>query len=570
MPRRVRAARPTGAARDGRRCSARGPPRCTPRISPTRTSAARRRHRSVVPVPDHRARPRRRHRAGARRWPTPGRRSRLGSDSHAVIDLFEEARGGRDATSGCATGRARPLRRRPSCSTAATRHGHASLGLARPAHRGRAPGRPGDGRALDSVARPAPTTRQRRRSSRATAADVVQVVVDGRSGGPRRRSTGSSRRRRRAPRRARSRAVLSMSLRSSPTSASSSPTTRAGDGPLGLLHDAALVLDDGLVAWVGPAADAPAADERVDAGGARRDPRLRRQPHPPGVRRRPRRPSSRPGWRASRTPRGGIRTTVAATRAADRRGAAPPTSRRLVAEMRRQGTTTVEIKSGYGLTVADEARSLAVAARVHRRDDVPRRPRRAAGVRRRPGRLRRRWSAARCSPPPRRTRAGSTSSARRGAFDADQARAVLAAGVAAGLRGRLHANQLGPGPASRSPSRSGGRGRPLHVPRPTPTSMRSPDSGTVATLLPGRRVLDPAALSRCPPAARRRRHRRAGHRLQPRLVLHDVDAVLHRAGRPRDGDDARGGACRRDRRRRGRARPRGRRRAGAWARGRTS
>ena len=42
-------------------------------------------------------------------------------------------------------------------------------------------------------------------------------------------------------------------------------------------------------------------------------------------------------------------------RAADRHVA------RLVAEMRRQGTTTVEIKSGYGLTVHDEARGLAVA-----------------------------------------------------------------------------------------------------------------------------------------------------------------------------------------------------------------
>src|SRR4029079_19707286 len=42
-----------------------------------------------------------------------------------------------------------------------------------------------------------------------------------------------------------------------------------------------------------------------------------------------------------------------------------------------------------------------------------------------------------------------------GAFDADQARAVLAAGAAAGLRGRLHANQLGPGPGGRlAPPRS--------------------------------------------------------------------------------------------------------------------
>ncbi|MDF3893956.1 imidazolonepropionase, partial [Escherichia coli] len=57
---------------------------------------------------------------------------------------------------------------------------------------------------------------------------------------------------------------------------------------------------------------------------------------------------------------GGIRTTVAATRAAtDEQLTARVAA--LVAEMARQGTTTVEIKSGYGLTVVDEARSLAVA-----------------------------------------------------------------------------------------------------------------------------------------------------------------------------------------------------------------
>src|SRR5690606_8959147 len=59
---------------------------------------------------------------------------------------------------------------------------------------------------------------------------------------------------------------------------------------------------------------------------------------------------------------GGIRTTVAATRAASDEQLTAGTAR-LVAEMRRQGTTTVEIKSGYGLTVRDEARSLAIASR---------------------------------------------------------------------------------------------------------------------------------------------------------------------------------------------------------------
>src|SRR5262249_56166395 len=60
---------------------------------------------------------------------------------------------------------------------------------------------------------------------------------------------------------------------------------------------------------------------------------------------------------------GGIRFTVGATRAATdaelRAGL-----HRLVTEMLRQGTTTFECKSGYGLTVTDEARSVALAAEV--------------------------------------------------------------------------------------------------------------------------------------------------------------------------------------------------------------
>ena len=60
---------------------------------------------------------------------------------------------------------------------------------------------------------------------------------------------------------------------------------------------------------------------------------------------------------------GGIRTTVAATRAATDEQLAANLAR-LVEEMRRQGTTTLEVKSGYGLTVADEARCLALARQV--------------------------------------------------------------------------------------------------------------------------------------------------------------------------------------------------------------
>ena len=60
---------------------------------------------------------------------------------------------------------------------------------------------------------------------------------------------------------------------------------------------------------------------------------------------------------------GGIATTVAATRAASDDELRARLAR-LVAEMRRQGTTTVEVKSGYGLTVEHEARALRLACEV--------------------------------------------------------------------------------------------------------------------------------------------------------------------------------------------------------------
>lgn len=58
---------------------------------------------------------------------------------------------------------------------------------------------------------------------------------------------------------------------------------------------------------------------------------------------------------------GGIRTTVAATRAATDDELSANVVRYLT-EALRQGTTTFETKSGYGLTVEDEARALRIAA----------------------------------------------------------------------------------------------------------------------------------------------------------------------------------------------------------------
>ena len=153
-----------------------------------------------------------------------------------------------------------------------------------------------------------------------------------------------------------------------------------------------------------------------------------------------------------------------------------------IAELRRQGTTTVEIKSGYGLTVDDEAAAAADRRRGHRRrprSSAPMSSRRSGGT---TGPATSTWSPARCSRPPRRTPAGSTCSASRTpphAFTGDEARAVLVAGRAAGLGLRVHGNQLGPGPGR--PARGGarrGQRRPLHPPDAPPTSTRWPTPPT--------------------------------------------------------------------------------------------
>ncbi len=149
-----------------------------------------------------------------------------------------------------------------------------------------------------------------------------------------------------------------------------------GHGPEPV-RGAALVVEQGRVAWTGASDAAPAADTAYDVGGRAVIPGFV-DSHSHLVFAGDR--SEEFAARMTGTPysAGGIRTTVAATRAATDEQLLAHAAR-LVEEMRRQGTTTVEIKSGYGLTVRDEARSLVGRAPAHRRDHLPRRPRRARG-----------------------------------------------------------------------------------------------------------------------------------------------------------------------------------------------
>ncbi|QCR54639.1 imidazolonepropionase [Brachybacterium sp. SGAir0954] len=218
-----------------------------------------------------------------------------------------------------------------------------------------------------------------------------------------------------------------------------------GAAPGQVLHDAALVVEEGRVAWTGPAATVPAADRREDLGGR----------------------AVLPGWVDSHThlafdgdraaefearmagesyAAGGIAVTTAATRAAsDERLLALVRSR--LAEAAAGGTTTLETKTGYGLTVAEEgraARLLDALARAGEIDEVT-----FLGAHLVPeehaGRAEEyvdlvvgdmlqavaphvRWIDVFCEA---------------GAFDPEQSARVLAAGAAAGLGLRVHGHQLG-------------------------------------------------------------------------------------------------------------------------------
>ena len=213
-----------------------------------------------------------------------------------------------------------------------------------------------------------------------------------------------------------------------------------GQGKLGVLNDAAIVADDaGNISWVGKQADLGNHfdGKPTDVGGRAVIPGFV-DSHTHLVFAGDRALEFESRMQGKPYAAGGIKTTMAATRAASD-DVLTANVARLASEALASGTTTLEVKSGYGLSVRDEARSL-VAAKTATTETtflgahvVPPDTNADDYVALVQGEMLQackghaKWIDVFCD---------------RGAFDVDQARAILQSGAAAGLGTRIHANQL--------------------------------------------------------------------------------------------------------------------------------
>jgi imidazolonepropionase len=251
---------------------------------------------------------------------------------------------------------------------------------------------------------------------------------------------------------------------------------------MGRLVNAALVHDDGRVLWVGPDDEAPDADEVLDAANGAVIPGFV-DSHTHLVFAGERSDEFEARMAGRHYDGGGIRRTVEATRAASTevlRGLAGARA----AELRASGVTTVEIKSGYELTVEGELRLLEVAGEFSDEvtflgahvvpeefgQDRDGYVELVAGAMMTACAPKARWADVFCD---------------RGAFSVDESRAILLAARDAGLELRLHGNQLGD---------TGGVALAVELDAASVdhcTFVRDDDveqlaaSSTVATLLPG-------------------------------------------------------------------------------------
>jgi imidazolonepropionase len=210
-------------------------------------------------------------------------------------------------------------------------------------------------------------------------------------------------------------------------------------GILGELQNAALVIENDKIAWVGVTSEVPATDQQIDVAGKAVIPGFV-DSHAHLLFAGERSKEFQARMKGEKYFAGGIQSTVVATRATSNE-ALEQNMLRLVSEMQRSGITTYETKSGYGLTKADETRALEIAAKYTPETTFLGAhvvPSEYAGKEDRYVDLvigemldsvlpHAKWIDVFCD---------------QGAFDVDQARQILQAGIDKGLLPRIHANQL--------------------------------------------------------------------------------------------------------------------------------
>ena len=255
------------------------------------------------------------------------------------------------------------------------------------------------------------------------------------------------------------------------------------DPGIGTIADAAVAIDGDRVTWTGPGSAIPEGTPGpiLDAGGRAVLPGFV-DAHTHLVFAGDRTDEFDARMRGQAYAAGGIRSTVEATRAATDDELADR-SRVLADEALRSGTTTLEVKSGYGLTIDDEARSLRVAAGITEEatflgahvvpsefaDDPDAYVDLVCGPMLDACAPLARWCDVFCD---------------RGAFDATQARRILSAARARGLGLRIHANQLEPGPGAGLAAELGATSAD-HLTHLTGEDRDAlAEAGVVATLLP--------------------------------------------------------------------------------------
>ena len=211
-------------------------------------------------------------------------------------------------------------------------------------------------------------------------------------------------------------------------------------GKLGIINNAAIVVgDDKKIAWTGEAINLPSefVGTAINVGGRAIVPGFV-DSHTHLIFGGDRANEFEARMSGKTYSAGGIRTTMSATRAATTESLTN-NARRLADEALNTGTTTLEVKSGYGLSVTDEARSLQVASTITTEttflgahvvppeSEIDEYTDLVCGEMIKHCAPNAKWIDVFCD---------------RGAFDVDHARAILSAGAKAGLGLRIHANQL--------------------------------------------------------------------------------------------------------------------------------